>query len=82
MISNDFDPKNPNSFACNLCHFLSCNKKDYNRHIETKKHIFNVSQCFSIEKTQKNPYECHCGKTYKDNSGLWRHKKKCIFETL
>jgi transcriptional regulator with PAS, ATPase and Fis domain len=80
MISNDFDPKNPNGFACNLCHFLSCNKKDYNRHIETKKHIFNVSQCFSIEKTQKNPYECHCGKTYKDNSGLWRHKKKCIFE--
>ena len=82
MISNDFDPKNPNGFACNLCHFSSCNKKDYNRHIETKKHIFNVSQCFSIEKTQKNPYECHCGKTYKDNSGLWRHKKKCIFEAL
>ena len=19
-----------------------------------------------------------CGKTYKDNSGLWRHKKKCL----
>jgi hypothetical protein len=31
----------------------------------------------SIQKTQKNSYECHCGKTYKDNSGLWRHKKKC-----
>jgi hypothetical protein len=80
MISNDFDPKNPHNFSCNLCLFSSSNKKDYNRHIETKKHIFNVTQCFSMEKTQKNPYECNCGKTYKDNSGLWRHKKKCTKE--
>jgi hypothetical protein len=30
--------------------------------------------------TQKNPtasYACECGKSYKDSSGLWRHKKKC-----
>ena len=77
MISNDFDPIKPIDFSCNLCDFSSCNKKDFNRHIDTKKHIFNVSQCFSMEKTQKTPYECQCGKTYKDNSGLWRHKKKC-----
>jgi hypothetical protein len=30
-----------------------------------------------MEKTQKNSYTCDCGKKYKDNSGLWRHKKKC-----
>jgi hypothetical protein len=30
-----------------------------------------------MEKTQKNSYTCDCGKTYKDNSGLWRHKKNC-----
>jgi hypothetical protein len=80
MTSNDFDPKKPLIFLCNICDFSSCNKKDYNRHNQTKKHIFNVSQCFSIKKTQKNPYECNCGKTYKDNSGLWRHKKKCTSE--
>jgi hypothetical protein len=27
--------------------------------------------------SQKNIFECDCGKTYKDNSGLWRHKKQC-----
>jgi hypothetical protein len=30
-----------------------------------------------MEKTQKNSFACECGKIYKDNSGLWRHKKKC-----
>jgi len=77
MISNTFDPKKPLIFLCDVCDFSSSNKKDYNRHSQTKKHIFNVSQCFSIEKTQKTPYECNCGKIYKDSSGLWRHKKKC-----
>jgi hypothetical protein len=77
MFSNDFDPKKPLIFSCNICDFSSCNKKDYNRHIQTKKHIFNVSQGFSMDLTPKTPYECNCGKTYKDNSGLWRHKKKC-----
>ena len=80
MISNDFTPKKPSKFCCQNCDFLTCNKKDYNRHIQTKKHIFNVYQSKSIEKTQKNPYQCNCGKTYKDYSGLWRHKKKCTSE--
>ena len=77
MFSNHFNPKKPLNFSCNVCDFSTSNKKDYNRHIQTKKHIFNVSQCFSMDLTQKTPHECNCGKTYKDNSGLWRHKQKC-----
>jgi hypothetical protein len=79
MISNENYPKKPIEFYCEKCDFLSCNKKDYSRHIKTKKHLSNDFQGFSIQKTQKNPraYECICGKTYKDYSGLWRHKKKC-----
>ena len=77
MISNDFTPKIPHIFYCEKCDFTSSNKKDYTRHLQTKKHNCSVSQCISIEKPQKYPYECCCGKTYKDNSGLWRHKKTC-----
>jgi len=55
------------------------NKKDYNRHLMTAKHLFQHNQ---QEKTQKNPDNCHltceCGKKYKERSGLWRHKKKCV----
>jgi len=32
-----------------------------------------------MEKSQKSQHECSCGKTYKDNSGLWRHKQKCNY---
>ena len=78
MFSNNFTQKNPNIFECINCDFNTCNKKDFIRHTQTKKHISNVSQCVLPNFTQKNPIACTCGKSYKDNSGLWRHKKKCI----
>ena len=77
MIGNDFTPKLPIGFACEKCHFNTCNKKDYTRHINTKKHLTSNQQYFSMQNTQKTSYECECGKKYVDNSGLWRHKKKC-----
>ena len=77
MISNDFTQKKPNIFICEKCDFSSSQKKDFNRHMLTKKHNINDCQCFSTEKPKKTPYECMCGKIYKDNSGLWRHKQKC-----
>jgi hypothetical protein len=45
---------------------------------DTLNHIKNatiVAEPVSIH--QDNNYTCICGKKYKDNSGLWRHKKKC-----
>ena len=45
---------------------------------DTLNHIKNatiVAEPVSIY--QDNNYTCICGKKYKDNSGLWRHKKKC-----
>ena len=77
MISNDFNPKKPLDFACEKCDFITCNKKDYTRHLQTKKHLSND---FQWKIPQKTHYDCSCGKSYKDYSGLWRHKKKCFNE--
>jgi hypothetical protein len=79
IISNDFTPKNPYNFHCEFCDFNTCNKKDFNRHIDTMKHIRNKKQGIINKNTQKNPkLECsRCGKNYKNNSGLWRHSKTC-----
>jgi hypothetical protein len=46
--------------------------------LETIKHKKKEAQGFSIQNALKYPYACSlCDKKYKDNSGLWRHKKKC-----
>jgi hypothetical protein len=92
MFSNFENPnlpkKIPKKFVCNICDFITCNKKDYNRHIQTIKHNYNICQPDSINHqllTTKTPilypenpkFKCICGKIYKDKSGIWRHKKKC-----
>jgi len=72
-------PKNP-LFSCEPCCFISGNKKDYNRHLLTPKHLFKTQMVTTnTEKPQEIlPFICNCGNTYKYNSGLSRHKKKCI----
>ena len=82
MFSNQENPKKPIKYYCEKCDFLSFNKKDYIRHLETQKHNMVTNQCFSMGKKPKNPkaFRCACGKMYKDNSGLWRHKKNVLIQ--
>ena len=54
MFSNEKHSKKLIEYLCEKCDFVTCNKNDFNRHIKTKKHISNDSQCFSMVKTQKN----------------------------
>ena len=69
--------KNPKNFYCAKCDFLSSNKKDYNRHLLTRKHQMDNMDNNRIKK--KTPYLCMvCGKSYKYASGLSKHKKKCM----
>ena len=81
MFSNEFVPENPTHFHCIICDYSTSSKKDFNKHVNTIKHNSNVFQSKNPQKSQKIPtLECVCGKKYKDNSGLWRHKKKCSFD--
>ena len=80
--------KNRKIYECIFCDYNTCNRFDFNKHNSTLKHESNK---FAIEngdlainssqKSQKSPetkFICDgCNKEYKDNSGLWRHKKKC-----
>jgi hypothetical protein len=63
--------KTPKIFYCKNCDYTSNNKKDYDRHLQTKKHNDNNAT--------KNPYFCFCGKKYKYLSGIYRHKLECKF---
>ena len=40
MITNDDKkiPKNPKDFLCQKCNYITSSKKDYNKHLLTRKH--------------------------------------------
>jgi hypothetical protein len=70
-----------NCFECEKCNYITNNKYDYKKHCQTIKHKQEIIiDDFSIEmeKCQSKKFVCsNCNKTYKDNSGLWKHKKIC-----
>lgn len=60
-------------YECKNCHYITCIKSNYNKHIITPKHK-NANKSII-----KNLYECDCGKKYKHLPSLHRHKKTCTF---
>jgi hypothetical protein len=77
-MSTNFTPKNAKKFYCKNCDF-GCNKlSDWTRHIDTRKHKKATNTTDFTPKNAENI--CICGKSYKDRSSLWRHKKTCNFE--
>ena len=70
--------KNSINYYCQKCDFSSKNKNDYRRHLSTTKHkMGNMDNEMDNLKNSKPTYKCICGKAYKYNSGLSKHKKKC-----
>ena len=70
-------------YECCFCKIKTRNKKDYNKHILTKKHLKNVDlTSFNKTLTENSQisqeHMCnYCNKNYKSRVGLWYHKKKC-----
>jgi hypothetical protein len=77
-MATDFSPISPKIFKCDFCSISCARKTEWNRHINTKKHKINkISENSNILATNISHIACECGKTYKDRTGLWRHKKTC-----
>ena len=80
MASSEVQKSSIN-FYCESCHYNTCRKSQYDRHILTSKHK-NTSKCYVL--TSKNvpkKFICICGKEYKHDSSYYKHKKSCS-ETL
>jgi hypothetical protein len=69
-------------FECKKCNYITVNRYDYKKHCQTIKHNQDIIiDDFSMFEEKKNSHNftCYkCNKKYKDNSGLWKHQKKCI----
>ena len=78
MFSNKIKQKLSTKYFCEFCNYETVRKSNMDTHYLSAKH---KSAMFSNEIKQKlsNQFICHnCCKEYKDYSGLWRHKKKCV----
>ena len=81
MFSNENQQTSSTHYFCKKCNYRTVRKFNYEEHLLTTKHqksmVINENQV-KPAKTSNNNFVCQtCNKVYKDNSGLWRHKKNC-----
>jgi hypothetical protein len=70
-FGNDKLTKILHKFNCEKCNYGCSKKGDFNKHIRSAKHN---------AETVGNDYSCsNCTKNFKTRSGLWKHKKVCIY---
>ena len=74
-MTNTKNVKNAKIYECVHCSFITHNLTDYKRHINTKKHISMAMAKTANEKTRL--FHCLCGKVYKHQTSLCKHKKIC-----
>ena len=78
MVANEKSPKIPIILNCIFCNYNTSNKKDYNKHLTTAKHLRLTNANENPQKSQEDiTYICKCGKTYKHMSSLCKHKNNC-----
>jgi|LauGreSBDMM110SN_4_FD.fasta_scaffold65081_2 hypothetical protein len=78
---NNFEPKSgkkvANKYYCKICDYNAVKKYNWDKHIQTEKHVVNTVNKTATKVAQD--HECKiCGKVYKGRSGLWQHEKKCV----
>lgn len=77
-------PPNPHYdkriYICSSCHIKTGNKKDFNKHLLTKKHQKLVEETKIGQMATDIPLQYNCNKCkrfYKSRAGLWKHQKMC-----
>jgi len=64
-------------YSCEICNYITSDKRDFNKHNITAKHIL-LTQSEKSEEIKHDTYICcKCGKEYKSKQGLWSHSKNC-----
>ena len=63
-------------YTCECCCFSCIFESDYKRHIRTKKHMKLKCTVEKPEKKVSKHNECECGKVFKTQNGLMKHKQR------
>jgi hypothetical protein len=71
--------KSSKKFYCKKCDYTSKRKSQWIRHLSTTKHkMDNMDNPVDNPKSSRRKFQCICGKEYKYNTGLSKHRKKCL----
>ena len=73
-------PKIHMVYECELCKYITHNKKDYNKHLLTLKHQKLTTNLQNKDKIPDQKYTCKCGKEYSHRQSLYNHNKKCLIQ--
>ena len=65
------------TYECEICNYITANKKDFNKHNLTRKHLTLTLKLTDKSIDQSIVYTCNCGKPYKHRQSLFSHKKTC-----
>ena len=63
-------------YYCEKCDYYTSKKCNFIKHNSTAKHKLAMIGNEKVAKVANHGCQ-NCGKIYKDNSGLWKHRKKC-----
>lgn len=71
-----------NKYICKLCDYTTSKKYNIEKHLTTEKHKNMINGNLEMAKVaidqEYSGYICNnCKNTFKTNSGLWKHSKKC-----
>jgi hypothetical protein len=72
--------KNGQTYYCEKCDYYTSKKYNYDKHLTTDKHKISIVADMEMAKVANHNYgfACkNCKQTFKTNSGLWKHSKKC-----
>jgi hypothetical protein len=74
------NPKKSQQYLCDICEYITDNKKDYVKHLGTSKHL--KLTLANTNGDAKIPKHCCsiCNKKYESRNGLWKHSKNCKYE--
>jgi hypothetical protein len=76
-FGNEIKQKLSKTYCCEICHYNTDRKSNMNNHNLSAKHQTATTSHSFQQKLSKNFCCENCDKTYKDRTGLWKHKKIC-----
>lgn len=67
--------------CCEICNYDTYSKKDFSKHLLTLKHkrLINTNKLLIKNPGNPNLFTCSCGKEYKHQSSLCKHKHLCKY---